>query len=207
MIETNKYKIVIDPGTFSSEEETKKMKDVDFIFITHRHGDHFNEEIFNKIRKETTKIYSTKEVQENYKNTKFEIIQKNDILELEFGKARVVKAVHGYLPTLTKNNSEINENIGYIFEIENKRIYHPSDTIIFKNNYKCNILFAPVCNHGLVMGPFEAAKFAKETQAELVIPIHYDNPKYPIEINKVKTEFEKEELSYKILKIGEEIEF
>lgn len=49
------------------------------------------------------------------------------------------------------------------------------------------------------MGPYEAGMFAKETGAELVIPYHYDSPKYPGDLVKTKEEFEKQELNYRIL--------
>jgi L-ascorbate metabolism protein UlaG (beta-lactamase superfamily) len=206
MIQTNEKTILIDPGVLSSEDEIIKMQKPDFVFVTHRHSDHFSEKIYNQIKKETTKIYSTKEVQTTFPNTKFEIIEEKDIIIIGKIKIEVVKAVHGYQPFLTTNNAEINENVGYIIEIENQRVYLTSDTIGFKNNYKCDVLFVPVCNHGLVMGPYEAAIFAKETNAEIVIPIHYDNPKYPGNITKVKEEFEKQKLNYKILELCESIE-
>ncbi|MFA5763287.1 MAG: MBL fold metallo-hydrolase [archaeon] len=203
MIETNNTKILVDPGVLSGEDELVNMKEPDFVFVTHKHSDHFNEEIYNKIKKETTKIYSTNEVQNNFTNTKFEILKEKDIIDLGEIKVEVVKAVHGYLPLLTKNNAEINENVGYIIEIKGKKLYFTSDSISFKNDYKCNIVFVPVCNHGLVMGPYDAALFSKETGAEIVIPIHYDNPKYPGNLEKVKDEFNKQELNYKILEKGQ----
>lgn len=52
------------------------------------------------------------------------------------------------------------------------------------------------------MGPFEASLFAKETGAELAIPVHYDNPNYPADLNKVKDAFEKQGVNYKILDLG-----
>jgi L-ascorbate metabolism protein UlaG (beta-lactamase superfamily) len=206
MVENNGGKILVDPGTLSSEEEFEKMKEPDYVFITHKHSDHFNEEAFNKIKKEETKIYSTQEVANEFSNVNFKIIKENDNFDLPFGKVEVVKAVHGYLPLLTHKGAEIGENIGYIFEIKGKRIYFTSDTISFKKDYNCDILFVPVCNHGLVMGPFEAALFAKETGAEVAVPIHYDNPKYLANLEKVKEEFTKAELNYKILEIGESFE-
>jgi L-ascorbate metabolism protein UlaG (beta-lactamase superfamily) len=57
------------------------------------------------------------------------------------------------------------------------------------------------------MSPFEAALFAKETNAELVIPIHYDNTKLPGDVKKMEEELKKNNLNYKFLKIGEIIEF
>ena len=67
-------------------------------------------------------------------------------------------------------------------------------------------MFVPVCNHGLVMDPFSASLFARETGAGLVIPIHYDNPKFPADFDLVKTEFTKQELNYKFLDIKESLD-
>ena len=206
MIETNNIKILIDPGVISSEEEKELWKNPDYVFITHKHSDHFDEDTFHNIKTESTKIYSSREVQNAFSKTKFEIVKEGDIIDLDKIKVEVVKAVHGYMPFLTHNNAEINENVGYIITVEGRKLYFTSDSISFKNNYKCNIIFVPVCNHGLVMGPFEAAQFAKETKAEIVIPYHYDNPRFPTGMEKIKEEFEKQKLNYKIMQSGEVLE-
>lgn len=207
MIETNNTKILVDPGTLSSEKEIEQMTNVDFVFVTHRHGDHFSQDLFDKIKKESTIIYSTNEVASVFTNTNFKIIKEEDNLELSFGKVEVVKAVHGYLPHLTAKGAEINENVGYILEIEDKKLYFVSDSICFKNDYTADALFVPICNHGLVMGPFDAGQFAKKINPKLVIPIHNDNPSYTTDLNKVKEEFNKVELNYKILEIGQSVDF
>jgi len=56
------------------------------------------------------------------------------------------------------------------------------------------------------MGVFDAALFAKETEASLVIPIHMDNPKFPVDITELKAGFDKAELNYKVLAVGESLE-
>ena len=56
------------------------------------------------------------------------------------------------------------------------------------------------------MGPFEAALFAKKTEANLVIPIHMDNPKFPADLEKLKNEFEKIQINYKLMKTREILE-
>lgn len=207
LIETNAKKFLFDPGSIGLNDSiANNWKEANYIFVTHKHFDHFDETAINKIKNKNTKIYSTQEVANKYPNTKFEIVKEKDIISFEGIKIEVVKAIHGYIPILTQNNAEINENIGYILDDGKKRVYLTSDTICFKNDYKCNIILVPICNHGIVMGPFEAALFAKETGAELIIPIHYDNPKYPTDLKKAKEEFEKQKLNYKFLEIGETIE-
>jgi len=206
LIESNGKKILIDPGILSYEDSfLNNWKDADLILITHKHTDHCYTEIIKEIFKNNkSKIYSSKEVQEFNIDLLINIVRDGDVFEFEGIKIEVVKAVHGYIPAL-KGEKEINENIGFIIELENKRIYITSDTICFKNDYKCDVLCLPVSNHGLVMGPFEAALFAKETGANLIVPIHMDNPKFPTEVNEIKKNFEEQELNYKILEIGESI--
>jgi L-ascorbate metabolism protein UlaG (beta-lactamase superfamily) len=56
------------------------------------------------------------------------------------------------------------------------------------------------------MWPFEAALFAKETGAKLVIPFHYDNVRFPADLVLAKKEFDEQKLKYKFLEIRESVE-
>ena len=152
-----------------------------------------------------TKFHTTKEVADAYPELSPEIVKGNDVLTFDNIKIEVVKAVHGYIPLL-KGGKEIYENVGFIIDDGIKRIYQTSDTICFENNYKCDVLLVPVVNHGLVMSPWEAALFAKETKAELVIPIHYDNPSHPANFEQVEKDFNGQDLNFKFLKIEESID-
>ncbi len=206
LIETKGKKILVDPGYIQYDDSLLKeyWNDIDAIFVTHKHADHCHVDAIKEILKDKkTKLYSSQEVADEYGNLNFNIVQAGDNVKLGDITVEVVKAVHGYNPLLS---SEVHENVGYIVDDKHKRTYFTSDTICFNNDYKCDICFIPVCNHGIVMGPFEAALFAKETEAELVIPYHYDNPKYPADIEWVKKELEKNKLKFKFLEIKESIE-
>lgn len=207
LIESENKKILIDPGVLSYDESfLKEWKRVDLILITHKHIDHCHAEVIKKITEnKKIKVYSSKEVAEFYVNLPIKIVRAGDIIDFDEIRIEVLKAVHGYIPPLRGEN-EINENIGFMLIIQGKRIYLPSDTICFKNDYKCDILALPVSGHGLVMGPFEAALFAKETEANLIIPIHMDNPRFPTDLERLKNEFGENGLNYKLNKIGESIE-
>ena len=150
-------------------------------------------------------IYSTQEVQNTYPEIKINIIKENDTLDFENVKIEVVKAIHGYNPLL-KNGGKVFENVGYIVDDGEHRIYITSDTICFDNDYKADVVALPVTAHGLTMSSFEAALFAKELGAKLVLPIHMDNEKYPTDMEYMKKNFEKFDINYKLLKIEEEIE-
>ena len=56
------------------------------------------------------------------------------------------------------------------------------------------------------MSAFEASLFSKELGANLVLPIHMDNEKYPTDVNYMKENFDKFNINYKVLEIEESIE-
>jgi L-ascorbate metabolism protein UlaG (beta-lactamase superfamily) len=208
LIETKAKRILIDPGFLQFDDSLleNEWNDIDVLLVTHKHADHCHvPAILEIIKNPKTKFYTSTEVANQYPELSPEIVKQGDIIILDEIKVEVVKAVHGYMPFL-KNGKKVNENIGFIIDDGENRAYQTSDTICFNNDYRCDVLFVPVCNHGLVMGPFEAALFAKETKAKLVIPIHYDNPKFPVDINQVKKVFEAQEINYQILDIKESIE-
>ena len=207
LLEETNTKILIDPGTILVDNIViNAWKNPDFILVTHKHADHFDEATIQKIISPKTIIYATKETALFYPNTKFEIIKEKDQFVLGNIKVEVVRAIHGYT-SLLKGGKEVNEAIGYILDTGKNKIYHTGDTISFQNEYKCDILLLPFNNHGVCMGPFEAALFAKETNAELVIPIHYDNAKLPGDKSKFEEELKKNGLNFKFLEIGQSFEF
>ena len=204
LIETLAKKILIDPGYIKFDESfLESWKNSDVVLITHKHGDHCDPELIKKISPK--EIYSSLEVANSIPEIKVNPVCEGDTIMIDSIKISVVHAQHGYLPTL-KNGNEIFENIGFIIDDGLNKLYHTSDTISFPNEYTCTVLLVPVCNHGLVMGVFEAALFAKETKAKTVIPMHYDNEKYPADLEKVKEEFKKAGLNYKILDLKESLE-
>lgn len=207
LVETNGKRILVDPGSLQYEDSLLPdyWTNIDLILVTHKHMDHCHVEAIKSLLNQGAILFSSKEVQQTYPELKIHILKEGDVLNLPQFKVEVTKAVHGYTPLL--KGKEIHENIGFIIDDGKTRAYFTSDTICFPHEYRCDIIFVPVCNHGLVMGPFEAALFAKETGARLAVPIHYDNPKYPVELESVKAEWEKQGLKYKIMDVKETIEF
>lgn len=202
MIEANNKKILVDAGSLKYQDKfLNEWKNTDIILITHKHFDHIKSDVLKDFN---IPIYSTQEVQNTYPEIKINIVKENDTLNFENVKIEVVKAIHGYNPLL-KNGGKVFENVGYIVDDGEHRIYITSDTICFDNDYKADVVALPVTAHGLTMSSFEAALFAKELGAKLVLPIHMDNEKYPTDMEYVKKNFKEFDINYKLLNIEEEI--
>lgn len=208
LVETKGKRILVDPGSIYFEESLLKehWNDIDVLIITHKHSDHIHLESVEKISANPkTKFYTTKEVADTYPSLKPEIVKKGDLLDFDGFKVEVVNSVHGWQPMM-KGGGEINEEVGYIVDNGEKRVYFPGDTICFPNDYKCDVLFLPANNHGVCMGPFEGALFAKDIGPELVIPYHNNNENLPMDEEWVKKELTKQGLKFKFLEIKESIE-
>lgn len=204
LIETKDKKILIDPGELKYKEEYFDIwNSVDIILITHKHPDHCNVAVLEKIQN-NVKIYSTQEVK-NSTDLNINVIKENDIIKLDEIKIEVVHAIHGYQPLL-KGGKEIYENVGYIIDDGENRLYSTSDTICFQNDYKADILCLPVTGHGVTMSAFEAALYAKEVGAVVTIPVHMDNPAFPPDFEYIEKMFNKFEVEYDILDNDESIE-
>lgn len=203
LIETNNKRILVDAGGLKYKEEYFNIwKQADVILLTHKHGDHVN---YNVLKNISLPIYSTLEVQNTYPELKINVIKENDNISLDNINIEVVKAVHGYNPYL-KNGGEVFENVGYIIDDSNTRLYITSDTICFNNNYKADIVALPVTAYGLTMSSYEASLFAKDLGAKLVLPIHMDNEKFPTDLEYMKKNFLTFNINYKVLGIEESLE-
>ncbi|MEK6959146.1 MAG: MBL fold metallo-hydrolase [archaeon] len=207
LIETNGKRILTDPGYLNYDESLlEKWNKIDILLVTHKHKDHCHiPAILAILKNPKTMFYASQEVATAYPEIKNTVVVKEkDIVRLGDIKITVTKAVHGYIPSL-KGGNEVKENLGFIIDDGKNKAYLTSDTICFENDYKCDILLAPISGHGLVMGPFEAALFAKEAGAKAIIPIHLDNPKYPVDMKKAKEEIEKQGIRCELLNIGESL--
>lgn len=203
MVETKETKILIDAGGLKYQDSfLDDWKKANIVLITHKHGDHIKEDAVSQIN---APLYSTQEVKNNYPDLNINIVRENDVIDCNKIKIEVVKAIHGYNPNL-KNGKEVLENVGYIIDDGNTRLYVTSDTICFNNDYKADIIALPITAHGLTMSSYEASLLAKDVGAKLVLPIHMDNEVYPTNVSYMKENFEKFGINYKVLDIEESME-
>lgn len=211
LIETNNKRILVDPGNIGySEELLDEWKDIDYILVTHRHGDHCNADAINSIiKRDNSKLYTTKEVVDNVDLINPIIVKQGDTIKLDNIIVEVTKAIHGFFTKMKYGNGEIFENVGYIIDDGTKRLYTTSDTINFNNNYKCDILCMPFNGNGLTLGIIDGVMFAKDINPKIVLPIHTEHP-LPFmnpNIEELKKQLDENNLKYDILGIKETIEF
>ncbi|MBI2667435.1 MBL fold metallo-hydrolase [Candidatus Woesearchaeota archaeon] len=165
--------IYIDPFKIQDNEKA------DLILITHEHFDHLSIEDIKKIIDDKTIIVATNDCVS--KLNKFSNIVKiaNPGVKLEILGIKI-EAVPAYninkfrAPNLPFHPKEDNK-VGYIMEIDGKRIYHTGDTDIIpemKNIKDIDIILIPVSGT-YVMTPEEAAKAIEIIKPKIAIPMHY----------------------------------
>jgi L-ascorbate metabolism protein UlaG (beta-lactamase superfamily) len=211
LIETNGIRILVDPGSIGLNEQMvdNEWVNIDAILVTHMHFDHCNDDAVNTIiRRDDSLLYTTNEVNNTHDLVKCNIIRENDYFFIGNIKIEVTKAIHGFLTPMKYNGEEIKENVGYIIDNGNVRLYVTSDTISFNNNYKCDVLCMPFNGNGLTMGIIDGVYFAKDINPKLLLPIHMQHPN-PImnpDIDLLKNSLERENINYRILGFGQTIE-
>lgn len=165
---TNKN-IYIDP--YKINESTN---DADYIFITHEHYDHYDLDSINKIKKNNTKLI----VPNSMINKVFGKYNMDNVIGVDPKETYqiddlIFETIRSYNIEKTFHPKEKNW-VGYIFNIENKKIYIAGDTDITDDNknIKCDIALLPI-GGTYTMNPKEAAILTNIIKPSIVIPIHY----------------------------------
>lgn len=209
LIETKGRKILVDPGSFVFNEEGVEPEvfgDVDLILITHEHSDHFDKENIQRIIALAEPIViGTKSVIDALKQDNPDIDLRVSILgenhQFEGFDVEVLASQHGPLP----NGNPAPEVTGYVIDDGEKRFYTPGDSIYLNKEARADIIAVPICGQ-VVLNINEAKVNLLEAKPELAIPIHYDNSKYPVDVNDFAAAMVDSGIEVKVLKNGEEIE-
>ena len=209
LVDTKGKRILVDPGNIGYTDEMLKKYwiNIDCILVTHKHDDHCLDSAINTIvARDNAKLYTTYEVVENHDLYGANLIKVGDIITLDDIEIGVTKAVHGYLPHMKGN--EVKNNVGYIIDDGDKRVYITSDTIGFNNNYNCDIICMPFNGNGLTLGIVDGILFVQDINPNLVLPIHmqHPNPMMNPDIKILEENFKENNINYRILAIGESIE-
>lgn len=216
--EANGKKVIVDPfitGNGQSDLDASILK-VDYIILTHGHGDHFGDTIELANRNHATVIGSAElgDYLTTYHNV--ENVRPMNIggkAEFDFGNVKFVQAFHS--SSLTDENGVpvyLGMPMGLILEIEGKTIYHTGDTGLFSDmkliadRHPVDVCFIPIGDN-FTMG-IDDASYAINSfiKPKISVPIHYDTFELiEQDPNKFKEAVSVGEVQ--ILKPGEDVSF
>ena len=161
-IESDDKVIYFDP--FKIKEE---VHDADYIFITHGHYDHYDEESISNIKKDNTKIIVPMCLKDKPHNLLIEGYRIYGIDDLKFNT----------IPSYNENkpfHPREKYYAGYNIELEGKKVYVMGDTdrTSEADSVDCDICFVPI-GGTYTMDVDEAVEYINTLKPEKAIPIHY----------------------------------
>ncbi|MEW6428431.1 MAG: metal-dependent hydrolase [Thermodesulfobacteriota bacterium] len=178
-ITTGSSRLLIDPF-FTGNPLAPVAADslaVDYILVTHGHGDHVGDTVALAQRTGATVIANFEICNwlaaRGVKNTHPQHIGGG--FTYPFGRVKLTMALHG---SSLPDGSYGGNPCGLLLTIEGRKIYHAGDTGLFSDMQLIgeeNIALAilPIGDN-FTMGPADALRAVKLISPRLVIPIHYD---------------------------------
>ncbi|HSW70999.1 MAG TPA: MBL fold metallo-hydrolase, partial [Gammaproteobacteria bacterium] len=121
LLEKNNKQIVIDPGNlFTAEYDRSVLGELAAVLITHKHGDHFDDDFLTEIIKEGVEVFSNSEVAGLLEGVK--AIESGKAFEVAGFKVLPYDLPHCKVPEIYG----IAHNTGYIIDAT---FFHPGDGI------------------------------------------------------------------------------
>jgi L-ascorbate metabolism protein UlaG (beta-lactamase superfamily) len=146
----------------------------DLIIITHAHYDHYSPESIDKILKSGTQIIASRLCDgiERYQNVKM----------IEPGQSASAFGIKiDSVPAYNTNSAKLkfhpkgNRWVGYIIEVDGRRVYHAGDTDFIPEMKGIKDIYAALLPMGdtFTMGVDEMIEAARAIGADVTVPIHY----------------------------------
>ncbi|ADY73813.1 UPF0173 metal-dependent hydrolase [Desulfurobacterium thermolithotrophum DSM 11699] len=216
-LEGEGIKALIDP--FLSENPWKiakpeDFKDLNYIFVTHAHGDHLGDAI--EIAKKTNAvIVSIFEVAQycQSKGANIHAMHIGGTFNFPFGRVKLVPASHGSSVIEDNKVITLGSPCGVIIEVEGKNVYHAGDTGLIAEmellgKYEnIEIALLPIGGN-FTMDIKDAAIASELIKPKVAIPMHFKTwPIIDAEPEDFKALAEKRGINVQILNPGDEIEF
>jgi L-ascorbate metabolism protein UlaG (beta-lactamase superfamily) len=171
---------------------------IDWLLVTHEHGDHFDLPAIAELASRSSALRVVvplplvNRMHSEVPNARVEGVQPGDRLQSIPLRIDVVPAWHGLSVKdgySAGPSGEPTPHVGYVLRFAGGSVYHAGDTIASETlieNLKrlgVDIAILPINGRdsareaqGIVgnLGPEEAARFAAQINARIVIPMHYD---------------------------------
>lgn len=179
------------------------LEAADLILISHTHTDHCKEITINRLSNKNTTIL-TPMIYKDSVDDRVKLVTPNNKYSFHKIELEVIDAYNTEYGASTRKFHKKGECVGYILNIEGKRIYFPGDTDLIpemNNLGDIDLAFLPI-GGTYTMDIDESIEAAEILRPKLIVPIHHLNAD-PKEY-KCRLE-EKTDLKVKLLEIGEEL--
>ena len=204
--------ILIDPfldDNPTSPVKSDELKKVDYIILTHAHGDHIGDSF--KIAERTNPTFICVNELANYcidHGFSAHNMHIGGAWNFDFGKIKFTIAHHG---SQTPEGNYAGEPAGVLITIEGKTIYHTGDTGLFYDMKligelnSIDYMLLPIGDN-FTMGIDDAVKAVEFVKPKIAIPIHFDTwPPIEADPKLFKEELNKVDKECIIMAFGEEI--
>jgi L-ascorbate metabolism protein UlaG (beta-lactamase superfamily) len=182
LVTSDGTRIVIDPW-FEENPHTDLTVDdlgeVDYIFCTHGHSDHFADAL-PLARATGATLVSTFEIAMFAGEEGIENVHPMHIgggFDFPFGRVKMTAALHGGQVHGDESGRWTTMPAGFLFHVDGTRIYHAGDTALLHDmrllDGMVDVALLPIGDN-FTMGPDDAVRALEFINPRIVVPIHYD---------------------------------
>ncbi|MEO3945492.1 metal-dependent hydrolase [Gorillibacterium sp. CAU 1737] len=179
----NGRSVIIDPFLSGNGMATVEAKDihVDYVLLTHGHGDHIADAADIAKRCEA-EVVATPELAGYIGQSGAKTVGMNlgGTYRTPFASFKMVQAFHS--SSVTGEDGlpvYMGMPAGFLIEMDGRTILHAGDTALFGDmrligeRHNIDVAFLPIGDH-FTMGPEDAAVAAEWLKAKIVVPIHFN---------------------------------
>jgi L-ascorbate metabolism protein UlaG (beta-lactamase superfamily) len=183
-VETREHRLIIDPfltGNPLADITADQVK-VDYIILTHGHGDHLGDTI-SIAKRNNARVIAINELAAwiGWQGIETHAMGVGGSYEFPFGRIKFTVAHHSgaFVDDEKQEIIYLGDPAGLILTSEEKTLYHAGDTSLFSDmkligmQQDIDIAFLPIGDN-FTMGPDDALIAAEWVEAKRIVPIHYN---------------------------------